>query len=89
MVINGVAQSHRDHRTDGLAVTVEVVPGQKITKFIFLYTVPNEHIYSRLSRCSKAKGSGSRLSLVGPTKVNARKSFFSLKVPLKLKIKDN
>ena len=74
MVINGVAQSHRDHRTDGLAVTVEVVPGQKMT--IFLNTVPNEHIYSRLSRCSTAKGSGSRFSLVGPTKVNVGKSFF-------------
>ena len=40
MVINGVAQSHRDHRTDGLAVTVEVVPGQKMTKLIFYTQCP-------------------------------------------------
>ena len=32
-------------------------------------------IYSRLSRCSTAKGSSSRLSLWGPTKFKSHKSF--------------
>ena len=41
-------------------------------------------IYSRLLRCNSARGSGSGLSLGGPTKAKACKSFlfteFSLKV---------
>ena len=32
-------------------------------------------MYSRLLRCGTARGSGFRLSLGGPTKVKARKSF--------------
>ena len=32
-------------------------------------------LYSRLFWCSTAKGSSALLSLVGPTKVKARKSF--------------
>ena len=32
-------------------------------------------MFSQLSRCSTAKGSKTGLSLVGPTKVKARKSF--------------
>ena len=37
-------------------------------------------IYSRLSRCSTARGSSTRLFCVGHTKVKAHKSFFPLKV---------
>ena len=33
------------------------------------------HFHSRLSRSYKASGSGSRFSLVGPTRVKACKSF--------------
>ena len=39
-------------------------------------------IYSPLLRCSTARGSVTWLYVVGPTEVKARKSVFSLKVPL-------
>ena len=43
---------------------------------VFLFCFKFFHImYSRLSGCSNARGSDSRLSLGGPTKVMARKSF--------------
>ena len=46
-------------------------------------------INSRLVRCGgTARGSSSGLSLGGPTKVKLVSLFYSLKVPLKLKIKN-
>ena len=45
-------------------------------------------IYSRLLGCSTARGSGSGLSLGGPTKVNARKSFLFTGGSLKVEIKN-
>ena len=44
-----------------------------------------EYSISRLSRLSTARGSGTSLEAVGPTKVMACKSVYSLKVPLRLK----
>ena len=46
-------------------------------KFIFnnVYIVKGGDKYIRLSRCSTARGFGTGLSLVGLTKVKARKSF--------------
>ena len=46
-------------------------------------------IYSRLSRCSKVRGSSTGFSLVGPARFKACKSFYSLKVLLYFKIKQN
>ena len=43
---------------------------------------------SRLLRCSTAWGSGSELSLGGPTKVKARKSFPFTEGSLKVEIKN-
>ena len=42
---------------------------------------------SRLSRCSTASGSGSRISLEGFTKVKAHKSFLFTEGSLKVEIK--
>ena len=46
------------------------------------------NIFSQLLSCSTARGSRMRLSLVGSTKVKAPSLFYSLKVPLKLKIRN-
>ena len=50
-----------------------------------LLKLPVKH--SWLLRCSTARGSSSRFSLAGLTKVKLVSLFVSLKVPLKLKIK--
>ena len=44
-------------------------------------------VYSRLPRCSAARGSDSGLSLGSPTKVRLVSLFYLLNIPLKLKIK--
>ena len=44
-------------------------------------------IYSWLSRCSTARGSGSRLSCGGPTKVKAHKTFLFTEDLLKVENK--
>ena len=41
-------------------------------------------MYSCLSRCSEARGSSTGLLLIGPTKVNTRKSFLFTKGFLKV-----
>ena len=46
-------------------------------------------MYSRLLRCSTARGSSTGLSLVGPTKVKPGKSFYSLEVFLKFVNKEH
>ena len=77
--------------------------GVDVPQFESFYTVPffhhlfgsfnptgfsiNLHIHSRLSRSSTARGFDSRLSLGGPTKVKARKSFLFTEVSLKVEIK--
>ena len=45
-------------------------------------------MYSWLLRCSKARGSSTGLSLVSPTKVNARKSFLFTEGFLKVEKKN-
>ena len=49
------------------------------TRFKMLKLVQTQ-MYSRLSRCSTARGSSTGLSLVGPTKVRAHKSCFPVKL---------
>ena len=49
--------------------------------------IPHLNIYSRLSRCNTARGSSLVLTLSGPAKVKARKSFLFTEGSLKLKIK--
>ena len=46
-------------------------------------------IYIRLLRCSTARGSCSGLSLIGPTKVKARKSFLFAEGSLKVENKEH
>ena len=46
-------------------------------------------IYSQLWRCSTARGSNSWLSLGGPTKVKAKKSFLFTEGSLKVEIKEH
>ena len=46
------------------------------------------HIHSQSSRLATARGSGTRLSMVSPTKVKACKFFNSMKSSLVLKIKN-
>ena len=63
---------------------LSLLAGEKIA-FIQGFTyLPLSVMNSQLSRCSTARGSSTGLSLVGPTKVKARKSFIfpegSLKV---------
>ena len=46
-------------------------------------------MYSWLSRCSEARGSSTGLFLIGPTKVNTRKSFLFTKGFLKVENKEH
>ena len=62
-----------------------VLAGLKYEEIYF----DSSKIYSRLSRYSTARGSGSRLSLGGPTKVMALKSFLITESSLKFEIKEH
>ena len=50
---------------------------------------PSLQKYSQLSRCSTARGSSPRLSLVGPTKVKPWKSFLFTEGSAKVENKGN
>ena len=64
---------------------LQVFADKEISRTVFLpqcFSVLSK-IFSRLLRCSTARGSNTRLSLVGPTKVMAYESFLITKGSLR------